>query len=149
MVKQSTRRLDVIFAALADPIRRGMLERLSRGEATAGELARPHNVSLPAISRHLRVLENAGLLARRKTGRIHRCRLNPRPIEDAAQWIAQYRRFWEQQFNALAKFLEENEKEESPTWQHPASALKPRSKSKGPSKRPGKKSSGPGPIRSS
>jgi DNA-binding transcriptional ArsR family regulator len=147
MVKYRASHLDVTFAALSDPIRRGMLERLARGEASAGDLAKPYNVSLPAISRHLRVLENAGLLARRKTGRVHRCRLNPSPMRDAAQWIARYQQFWEHQFDALAKFLEENQ-EESSAWPHPLSAPKPRSKSKGSSKPAVKKSSRRGPTRS-
>ena len=84
MVKHIAGSLDATFAALADPIRRGILEKLSHGETTAGELAAPFDVSLPAISRHLRVLEHAGLLARRKEGRVHRCRLNPTPMTDAA-----------------------------------------------------------------
>jgi DNA-binding transcriptional ArsR family regulator len=148
MVKYRASHLDVTFAALADPIRRGMLERLARGEASAGELAKPFKVSLPAISRHLRVLEHAGLLARRKTGRVHRCRLNPSPMQDAAQWIARYQKFWEHQFDALAKFLEEKQEESSAWQQKPASTPKPRSKSKGSSKPRAKKSSKRGPTRS-
>jgi len=93
MVNDISTHLSTTFSALADPIRRGILEHLSQGEATAGELAKPYAVSLPAISRHLRVLEDAGLLARRKKGRVHHCRLNPSPMAQAARWMAQYRHF--------------------------------------------------------
>jgi len=97
------------FAALGDPTRLAMLERLVHGEATVSELARPHEMSLPGISKHLRVLERAGLIERKKHGRIRRCRLLPRPMQDAAAWIERHRVFWEQQLDALADFLSENE----------------------------------------
>jgi DNA-binding transcriptional ArsR family regulator len=145
MVKYKKAALDATFAALADPIRRGILERLAEGEASAGELAKPYKVTLPAISRHLRVLENAGLLARRKTGRVHRCRLNANPMRQAAQWITQYRRFWEQQFDALERYLEETQEKEKAEWQRPAPVPTPRSKSAGRSKRRAKGSSKRGP----
>ena len=84
-------KLDSTFSALADPIRRTILARLARGEATVTELARPFDVSLPAISRHLRVLEEAGLLERTKVGRVHRCRLREQPLREAQEWIAGHR----------------------------------------------------------
>ncbi len=93
MVKYSSR-LDSTFSALADPTRRAILGRLARGETTVTELAEPFKISLPAISRHLRVLEDAGLLERRKQGRFHRLRLAPAQLEDAAKWLAFYQRFW-------------------------------------------------------
>ena len=99
-------RLSATFAALADPTRRVILERLSSGEATPGELARPLRISWPAVARHLRVLERAGLLQRRGNGRNHLLTLEPEPIKQADAWIATYRRFWEGSFNALADYLE-------------------------------------------
>lgn len=102
--------LDATFSALADPIRRAIVARLSRGECSVTTLAQPFDVSLPAISKHLRVLERAGLLARRKDGRVHRCRLVTRPLKDAEEWIARYRQFWEQRLDALAQYLEESRK---------------------------------------
>ena len=98
-------RLSTTFAALADPTRRVILERLSRGEATPGELARPLRISLPAVTKHLRVLERAGLLQRRRNGRNHLLTLEPEPIKQADAWIATYRRFWEESFNSLADYL--------------------------------------------
>ena len=99
--------LDATFAALSDPTRRAMVERLARGEATVGTLAEPFDVSLPAISKHLRVLERAGLVAQQKDGRSRRCRLEVGPIKQASDWIAQHARFWDQQLDALAEYLED------------------------------------------
>ena len=98
--------LDLLFSALSDPTRRAILARLAEGEATVGDLARPFPISLPAISKHLRVLERAGLLERRIEGRMHRCRLQPRPLKDAVDWLAEYRQFWERQLDALEAHLE-------------------------------------------
>lgn len=95
------RSLDAVFGALADPTRRVILERLTEGEATVSELAQPFDVSLPAISRHLRVLEQAGLLARRKDGRLIHCRLVEDPLRDAIAWIVQYGAFWEERLDSL------------------------------------------------
>ncbi len=119
MVKYDSR-LDSTFAALSDPTRRAILHRLSRGSAAVCELAEPFAVSLPAISKHLRVLERAGLLGQQREGRVRRCNLKPHPLREAGEWIAHYRRFWEQQLDALAEFLESAEpteivKEKSPT----------------------------------
>ncbi len=99
--------LDATFAALSDPTRRAMVERLARGEATVGTLAEPFDVSLPAISKHLRVLERAGLVAQEKDGRSRRCRLEVGPMKQASDWIAQHGRFWDQQLDALAEYLED------------------------------------------
>lgn len=112
MVNYSYSSLDRTFAALADPTRRAILARLARGEASVTELAEPFNISLPAISKHLRVLEKAGLLAREREGRVHHCRLVAEPMKDAAEWIAFYQRFWEGQFDALADYLNESTKKE-------------------------------------
>lgn len=106
MVKYSDTHLDATFHALADPTRRGILAQLALGEASVGELAAPYDMSLPAISKHLKVLENAGFLIREKDGRVHRCRLESAPMKEAADWIDQYRRFWEGQLDRLADYLE-------------------------------------------
>ena len=105
--------LDATFGALSNPTRRAMLERLARGESTVTALAEPFEISLPAISKHLRVLERAGLLQQEKDGRVRRCRLQTGPIQHASEWISQYRRFWEQQLDALAGYLEDLESNES------------------------------------
>lgn len=105
-------RLDATFAALADPTRRAILARLARGELSVGQLAAPFEMTLPAVSKHLRVLERAGLLRQAKDGRIRRCRLDAKPMRNAAEWIERTRRFWEQQFDALAKFLKDSKQAE-------------------------------------
>ena len=99
--------LDRTFAALADPTRRAILSRLALGEANVTELAEPFSISLPAISKHLRVLENAGLLVRRKEGRTHHCHLRADPLGDAVEWIEEARLFWDVRLDALALFLEQ------------------------------------------
>jgi DNA-binding transcriptional ArsR family regulator len=99
--------LDTTFQALADPTRRHILASLAQGEATVGELARPFDISAPAISRHLRVLEGAGLLRRRVEGRVHHCRLEATPLRDASDWLALYRRFWEERLDALDAYLKD------------------------------------------
>jgi DNA-binding transcriptional ArsR family regulator len=105
-------RLDQTFAALADPTRRAILAQLAHGERTVGELARPFKISRPAISKHLRVLERAGLVRRSRDGRLSRCGLDASPMRDAAEWVDEYRQFWESQLDALAHFLEQKEEEE-------------------------------------
>lgn len=105
MVKHSSDTLDSVFAALADPTRRAILERLAEGDCSVTELAEPFAMSLPAISKHLRVLEHAGLLVQEKDGRIRRCQLVAEPMQNAAAWLNHYRQFWETQFDALADFL--------------------------------------------
>jgi DNA-binding transcriptional ArsR family regulator len=106
MVNDSSERLDTIFLALADPTRRAILERLAQGEASGTELARPFSISVPAISKHLRVLEHADLILHRKDGRTHRFRLAARPMQEAASWLEQYRQFWEAQFDSLDTYLQ-------------------------------------------
>jgi DNA-binding transcriptional ArsR family regulator len=112
MVKYYSTALDGVFAALADPTRRAIVARLSRGECSVTDLAQPFDISLPAISKHLRVLEGAGLLARRKEGRVHRCRLVARPLRSAEDWIGRYRQFWEKRLDALTEYLDESQRKE-------------------------------------
>ena len=100
--------LDATFGALSDPTRRGIVERLAKGDASVGELAEPFEMSLPAISKHLTVLERAGLVERTKEGRTRRCRLHEEPMRDALEWIASYGRFWEGQLDSLERFLAES-----------------------------------------
>lgn len=97
--------LSNIFSALADPTRRAIIERLATGEASAGELARPFGISKPAVSKHLKVLEKARLIVRKKDAQWHRFRLQTDSLEAASNWIGQYRRFWENQLDALSDFL--------------------------------------------
>lgn len=113
MVKYSGNPLDYTFFALADPTRRAILERLARdGELMVTTLAEPFDMSLPAISKHLRVLERARLLAQEKDGRIRRCHLVAEPLEEASDWIEKYRHFWDAQFDALADYLAQEQDEE-------------------------------------
>jgi len=98
--------LDLVFRALAATVRREILARLAEGESTVGELAAPFDMSRPAISKHLRVLERAGLVKRTPDGRISRCRLDAGPMREAAEWVETYRRYWEDQLDALARYLE-------------------------------------------
>ena len=105
MVKCSSRLLNRTFAALADPTRRRILEHLAHGDHCVTDLARPYAMSLPAVSKHLRVLENAGLVRRRRRGRVHRLKLEAAPMKQASQWIEEYRRFWEQSFDRLDEYL--------------------------------------------
>ncbi len=102
--------MDAVFAALAHPIRRAILEQLSGGDATVGELAEPHRVSAPAISKHLRVLEGAGLLRVEPKGRVHRCQIDAAPLSAAFGWLTRYRVLWEDRFDRLAEHLEERPK---------------------------------------
>jgi DNA-binding transcriptional ArsR family regulator len=108
--------LDSTFAALSDATRRGILARLAAGEISVSELAKPYDMSLPAVSKHLRVLESAGLLRRRKDGRVQRCNLVAGPMKSAAEWIEHYRRFWEAQLDSLARFLEDSSNKEKKSW---------------------------------
>src|SRR5579864_2039295 len=99
------RNLDTAFAALADPTRRAILARLALGETTVGELARPFAISAPAISRHLKVLEDAALIARRRQGQQLVCRLNPDGLKTAQEWLDHYRGFWNSSFDRLDAHL--------------------------------------------
>src|SRR5438132_7491097 len=110
MVKYKSRRLDAIFSALADPTRRQILERLSEGECVVTRLAAPFSMSLPAVSKHVRVLERAGLLTRHRHGREHLLELEAAPMKEALRWMERYRRFWEWSLEALAEYLERAQK---------------------------------------
>jgi DNA-binding transcriptional ArsR family regulator len=99
--------LDITFSALADPTRRAILARLARGETSVTELAKPFDMTLPGISKHLKVLERAGLIARGREAQWRPCRLQASPLKDAANWIEHYRRFWEQSFDRLEDYLKE------------------------------------------
>jgi DNA-binding transcriptional ArsR family regulator len=97
----ATDRLSIIFGALADPTRRAILARLAEGEATVSELAEPFSISLPAISRHLKVLEQAGLISRTRNAQWLSSRLEPEPLREATAWMERYRRFWDANFERL------------------------------------------------
>src|SRR5437667_3116701 len=105
MVKYSST-LNRTFAALADPTRRRILAHLARGDKCVTHLAKPHAMSLPAVSKHLRVLEKAGLLRRRRYGRVHEMRLDAKPLRQAAQWVEEYRKVWQGSLGRLAEYLE-------------------------------------------
>ena len=114
MVKYQSGELDATFGALADATRRGILERLAGGESSVTKLAEPFNISLPAISKHLRVLERAGLLSQEKDGRVRRCRLDAGPMKEASDWISRYQRFWEHQLDSLASYLDQLQNDQQP-----------------------------------
>ena len=105
-------RLSITFAALADPTRRAILARLVSGEAAVTELAAPFEMSLPAISKHLKVLERAGLIARGRDAQWRPCRLEAGPLKDAAAWLQHYRRFWEKSLDRLERYLGELKRRE-------------------------------------
>jgi DNA-binding transcriptional ArsR family regulator len=99
--------LNLTFAALADPTRRRILHHLAQGERCVTDLARPYSMSLPAVSKHLRVLERAGLVRRRRSGRVHSLKLRAAPMGQASRWIEEYRRFWEDSLDRLGGYLKE------------------------------------------
>jgi DNA-binding transcriptional ArsR family regulator len=103
----SASHLDATFGALADPTRRAILARLASGEANVTELARPFDMSQPAISKHLKVLERAGLISRGKDAQSRPCRLEARRLKEATEWMERYRRFWEQRLDQLEAYLED------------------------------------------
>jgi DNA-binding transcriptional ArsR family regulator len=115
-MKQSTSRkraradeeehLDRVFRALSDRTRRAMLSRLARGSASVTQLAEPFEMSLPAVSKHLKVLEEAGLVGRSIEGRVHHCALEPEALRDANQWLEAYRQFWDETLESLAHYIE-------------------------------------------
>jgi len=107
-----THDLNTTFAALADPTRRAILARLASGEASVTELGEPFEMSLPAISKHLKVLERAGLIARGREAQWRPCRLAPGPLKDVSDWLEHYRRFWEESFDRLDDYLRELKKKE-------------------------------------
>jgi DNA-binding transcriptional ArsR family regulator len=111
MVKRAPESLDAVFSALADPTRREILARLADdGDATVTELAEPFDMSLAAVSKHLGVLEEAGLLTRQKSGRVRNCRLVSEPLQPALRWIVEYGAFWEEQFDSLERYLSQSPK---------------------------------------
>jgi DNA-binding transcriptional ArsR family regulator len=105
-------RLNATFAALADPTRRAILARLTLGEVSVTELAEPFDMSLPAVSKHLKVLERAGLIARGREAQWRPCRLEAGPMKDAAEWLERYRRFWEDSFDRLDVYLHKLQRKE-------------------------------------
>jgi DNA-binding transcriptional ArsR family regulator len=113
MVKYKSKTLNRTFAALADPTRRRILADLATGDQCVTRLARPYAMSLPAISKHLRVLEKAGLLRRRRYGRVHEMQLDAKPLKEAAKWVEEYRKFWEGTLDRLAAYLESQNKPET------------------------------------
>lgn len=107
-------RLSLTFSALADPTRRAILARLSSGPASVNELAAPFSMSLPAVSKHLKVLERAQLIARGKEAQWRPCEIKAAPLKEATDWMEQYRRFWEERFDRLEEYLKELQAQEKP-----------------------------------
>lgn len=124
MVKYLNNTLDATFGALADPTRRSILERLIGGESSVTSLAEPFDMSLPAVSKHLRVLEKAGLLTQEKDGRVRRCRMDAGPMKEASDWVGRYRIFWEEQLDSLADYIEQMQSEEKEKEDHPDDAAR-------------------------
>ncbi|OGA68377.1 MAG: transcriptional regulator [Betaproteobacteria bacterium RIFCSPLOWO2_12_FULL_65_14] len=145
MVKYADEVLDSVFAALSDRTRRHVLESLARGEHGVSELAAEHEMSLPGFMKHLRVLEDAGLIARSKEGRVVSCELSAAPMKEAAVWMSRYEKFWTEKLDALARYL--YQQEELQTWNKPGSPKSPSSSSSAaiPSRR--KRSGARGPTR--
>ena len=115
MVKYQDPALDAVFAALADSTRRGILESLSSGgDVAVSELAAPHDMSLPGFMKHLKVLEDAGLVSRNKEGRVVSCTLEAQPMKQASAWMARYEKFWTEKLDSLARYL--YQQEEVQTW---------------------------------
>jgi len=112
MVKYSSMTLDRTFGALADPTRRQLLAQLTNGEECVTDLARPHAISMAAVSKHLIILEKVGLVKRRRDGRVHSLALEAGPIQEARAWLDRYRKFWEGNLNQFEKYLDNLEKEE-------------------------------------
>src|SRR5436190_23899383 len=106
--------LDATFSALADPTRRAILSRLAAGEASVLELAKPFRMSLPAVSKHLKVLHRAGLIARARRAQWRPCLLSAGPLKEVSDWVEHYRRFWDQSFDRLDDYLQELQKKEKP-----------------------------------
>src|SRR5271165_3628601 len=115
MVELATPQLDAVFHALGDATRRRMLRELSDGERTVGQLAQPFAISLAAASKHIKALENAGLIRREVRGRTHLCRLDPGPLVSAEQWLSYFERFWTDRLDLLERLLREEDARQSPT----------------------------------
>ena len=109
---KATHRLDTIFAALADPTRRAILARLSQGEASVTELAKPFDLSLPGVSKHLKVLQRAGLITQGRSAQWRPCRLEVGRLKEASEWVGEYQRFWDESFQRLDEVLQDLIKEE-------------------------------------
>lgn len=109
MVNYSGETLNDIFSALSDPTRRAMLARLAREEMSVAELSKPFRITKSAITKHLKVLEKAGLLHRTIEGRVHRCRLDPEPLHAVSEWVGFYEKFWNKKFDALDAYLKDSE----------------------------------------
>ncbi len=101
--------LDATFLALADPTRRAILAALATGSSSVTELAKPYQISLPAVMKHLRILERAGLVSQQKTGRVRQCTLAPKPLKKVSDWLAHYEVFWEEKFDALERYLKQTQ----------------------------------------
>ena len=145
MVKYADDTLDAVFAALSDRTRRRILETLSEQNGLGvSELAAPHDMSLPGFMKHLRVLEDAGLVERTKEGRVVSCGLSARPMQPAAAWMSKYEKFWTERLDALGRYLYQQEELQSwkaPGWKDPSSPSSARTRSRR------KKSGAPGPTR--
>ena len=131
--------LSTTFGALADPTRRAILSRLAAGEASVKELAGPFSMSLPAISKHLKVLESARLITRSREAQRRPCRLNPAPLRDASDWIEEYRKFWEESLDRLEVYLGQLQKKENhrgktkkPAGRHPVTGARPNARHRRP-----------------
>src|SRR5262245_28211040 len=118
MVEYSEEVLDRVFSALADPTRRAVLDTLDRGSLPVTELAQPHDMSLPGFMKHLKVLEDAGLISRSKEGRVVSCGLSAAPMQQASTWMQRYERFWNEKLDSLARYL--YQQEELQTWNKPS-----------------------------
>jgi DNA-binding transcriptional ArsR family regulator len=110
----TTDSLSATFFALADPTRRGILAQLANGDATVGELARPYDMSLAAVSKHLKVLEGAGLISRGRDAQWRPCHLEPKPLQSIAEWVGEYERFWSRNLDSLGSYLEEMQRKTTP-----------------------------------
>jgi DNA-binding transcriptional ArsR family regulator len=133
-----------VFAALADPTRRAVLNTLAGGSVAVSELAAPHGMSLPGFLKHLRVLEDAGLIERSKEGRVVSCELDAAPLQAASAWMSRYEKFWTEKLDSLARYL--YQQEEFQTWK-PAPGKSPSSTSPGGTRSRPRKSGGRGPTR--
>jgi DNA-binding transcriptional ArsR family regulator len=119
MLSNASDSLSATFAALADPTRRAILARLASGETSVTELAKPFEMSMPAVSRHLKVLQHAGLIARGREAQWRPCRLEAAPLKEVAGWVEAYRHFWEQSFDRLEVYLRDLQSKPKPTDQKP------------------------------
>ena len=145
MVKYSDDGLDCIFSALSDRTRRHVLQSLAEGDRQVSELANAHEMSLPGFMKHLRVLEDAGLIARSKEGRVVSCELSAAPMKDAAAWMSHYEKFWSEKLDSLARYL--YQQEELQTWKKPASSKSRPLPSTAASRSRRRRSGGHGPTR--